>query len=245
MIDDDQLDVAMSRALQDFADRDAPRHASLVPRILRSLHNPRRKRLFSRRRLWLVPMVFGALALSTGSALALYSHTAPILWIYSHPAAGKAGASATGPARIPVPISIGAGSALLGAPLQVPRGLGHIGLVSSVYRPALSIDGRAVPGSLASVELTYAIDGTPVALNESYVGPGTLVTKLKSGPPAFGRQDAIIYLDGGTYELERDRSGQVMFVEWKSRSGVVVTLTGADGQGLATSFVEMILTHIQ
>ncbi|MGB6771308.1 MAG: hypothetical protein WBF51_04810, partial [Candidatus Dormiibacterota bacterium] len=88
--------------------------------------------------------------------------------------------------------------------------------------------------------------GQTISLREYNSGPGPLVANLKrsSGAEGPGETLSVMTVDGSTYQVEQNASNQVLYVEWKTLSGVLVLLNGRVSQPLAVSFVQSLLPHI-
>jgi hypothetical protein len=105
---------------------------------------------------------------------------------------------------------------------------------------------HAAPSDKGSVTLIYSVQGQTISLREYNSGPGPLVAKLKksNGAEAPDETLSVMTVDGSTYQVEQNASNQLLYVEWKTLSGVLVFLNGRVSQPLAVSFVQSLLLHI-
>ncbi len=250
MFDDDrEVDSALSHALKAYGDRAAGDRSSSWPRIRAAMNSPARGRRRRLLRFWIVPAIVVPLIATAGTALAIYSHTSPIVWIFDHP-----GTSARGPTvRVYYPpprsVTLEEGRALLGVALPQIQGLARVTLRSVTFQGATSrTRADAAPSDQGSVALVYDVEGQTVSLREYNSGRGPLITKLKGSNVSAGAGDSlsVITVDGGSYQIEQDTRGHVLFVEWKTLPGILIIMNGGGkvSTPLLLSFVQSILPHI-
>jgi len=250
MFDDDQeLDAALSHALNAYGERAAGDRSSSWPRIRAAMHAPARGRLRRLPRFWLVPAIILPLIATAGTALAIYSHTSPIVWIFDHPGASGRGQTVHVYYPPPRPVSLHEGEVLLGDPLPQIQDLARVTLRSVTFQGATSrTKADAAPSDEGSVALVYDVEGQTVSLREYNSGRGPLISKLKGSNVSAGAGEtlSVITVDGGSYQIEQNTRSQVLFVEWKTLPGVLIVMNGG-GQvstPLLLSFVESLLPHI-
>jgi hypothetical protein len=189
---------------------------------------------------------------SAGSALAIYSHTSPIVWIFEHPA--KPAKPQTVHVYYPPPeaVSLTKAQDLLGIRLPQIRGVPQTQLRSVVFQGATRRDrAEQVPADKGSVTLIYRLPGQTVSVREYHSGVGPLVTKLRrgsatSGTGKFKQTISVITVHGNSYEIDQNASDQVLYAEWKTLSGVLIVLNGGGkiSTPLSMSFVTALLPHI-
>lgn len=237
--------------LKAYAERAAAGHQSVWPRVQKALREPdqRRRRRIPRR--WLLPVILLPLLASAGTALAIYSHTSPIVWIFEHPT--KPAKPQTVHVYYPPPESVSLTKAadLLGIRLPQIHGVPQTQLRSVVFQGATRRDrAEHVPSDKGSVTLIYRLPGQTVSLREYHSGVGPLVSKLRgsvsSGTGKFKETMSVITVDGSSYEIEENASDQVLFAEWKTLSGVLIVLNGGGriSTPVSISFVTSLLPHI-
>lgn len=248
MFDDDRdLDDLISRGLKSYAEDAAAGRQSAWPRIRSALHRGQPRRRRGIRRLWIIPAVVLPLAVSAGTATALYSHSAPIVWIFHAPA--KPSGSEIGHAYVPPPVAVSLqkGSSLLGVRLLLIHGTLNTQLKSVSFQGATTTSKSKVATSeKGSVTLIYNVQGRTVSLREYKASPGPLVSKLrKPSDSTLPRETlSVMTLDGGTYQMELSADHKVLFVEWKTLRGVQVILNGSVAQSLPLIFVRALLPSI-
>lgn len=251
MFDDDQdLDEALSRALKGYAGDALKHHEPAWPRIQVALHQDRPRRPRRLTKLWIIPVMTFLVLASAGTALAVYSHTSPIIWIFERPV--KSDRGETVHAYIPPPQSVTlkkAGS-LLRIRLALLRGTPSGRLQSVTFQGATTTSKKRLAATdKGSVVLIYSVQGRTVSVREYHAGPGALITRLKGTNYSASARESIsvISIGGGFYEIETNAKIQVLYAEWKTLDGVLVILTGFHaglGQPLPLDFVRGLLPHI-
>jgi hypothetical protein len=248
MFDDDgALDDLISQGLKSYAEDAAAGRQSAWQRIQSALHRRKAGRRRGISRLWIIPAVVLPLAISAGTATALYSHSDPIAWIFHTPT--KPGPGKTVHVYYPPPtaVSLQQGALLLEVPRLVVDGGASSRLKSATFQGATTNSkSRAAPSEKGSVTLIYSVQGQTISLREYNSGPGPLEAKLKRSNRAEAPEEtlSVMTVDGSTYQVEQNASNQVLYVEWKTLSGVLVYLNGRVSQPLAVSFVQSLLPHV-
>lgn len=246
--DDDALDDLISQGLKSYAEVAAAGRQSTWPRIRSALHRGHPRRGRGIRRLWIIPAVVLPLAVSAGTATALYSHSDPIVWILHQPTKPAPGKTVHAYYPPPRDVSLKQGASLLQVPrLVVLDGAADSQLESVRFQGATTASkSRSAPSDKGSVMLTYTIQGRTVSLREYNSGPGPLVVKLRRSngkePPEDGL--SVMTLDGSSYQLERNAKDNVVFVEWKTLNGLLIVLNGGVSQSMSVPFVQRLVRHI-
>ena len=245
MFDDpDSFDELLSRQMRTFVDQASHAHESAWPRIHRSLSSRLRRPRRRLSRWWILPGVMLPLAATVVTAAALYSHTAPIEWIFHQPQSASssvAGNSYVPPARS---LSLSQAESLLGVRLVQLRGFAAISLQSVTFQGATTTSAHVTaPSRKGIVTLTYLLRGRKVSLREYNSGPGPIVSRLRpsSGSDSGGTTIAVMTIHHGSYQVERNSHGGVLFVEWKTLRDVLVVLNGEPNRPLSLTFVRSIV----
>lgn len=249
MFDDDDgaLDDLISQGLKSYAEDAAARRQSAWPRIRSALHLGQSRRRRGIRRLWIIPAVVLPLAVSAGTATALYSHSDPIVWIFHQPTRPASGKTVHAYYPPPKAVSLQQGASLLRVPRLVVDESAGSRLRSVTFEGATTTaKGVAAPTQKGSVTLTYSVGRRSVSLREYNAGPGPLVARLRRSSGAQAPEDtlSVMTVDGSSYQVEQNAHSQVLFVEWKTLTGVLVFLNGGVSQSLPLGFVQTLLPHI-
>jgi hypothetical protein len=183
---------------------------------------------------------------SAGTALAVYSHTSPIVWIFQLSA--KPGIGHTDRSYIPPPesVSLKKAGSLLKVSLVLIHGASPTHLRSVTFQGATTArKGLSAPSDKGSVVLVYSVAGQIISLREYHSSPGPLVSKLAGSniSPSGGQTISVITVDGGSYQIEQNSKGQVEFAEWKTLQGVLVVLNGLSPHSLSIDYVRDLLSH--
>lgn len=248
MFDDDgDLDDLISQGLKSYAGDAAADRQSVWPRVRSALHQGKSRRRRRISRFWLIPGVLLPLAVSAGSGLALYSHTSPIAWVFQHPIASRHSETVHVYYPPPKAVSLSQADSLLNLHLLRLHGGTDAKLKSIIFQGATTTNRHVVaPSDRGLVMLTYEVGGQTVVLTESNARPGSLTTRLKGSTHSEPANETIsvLTLYGSTYQVEQNANSEVLFVEWKSLSGVLLVLNGGVARPLALSFVESLLPQI-
>lgn len=248
--DDSELDQELSRTLKAYGDRAAEDHPSLWPRVQNGLRRSGQRRTRRIPRRWLLPVILLPLLASAGTALAVYSHTSPIVWIFQP--ASKSGLGQTNHAYIPSPerVSLARGSSLLKTPLVLLRGEPNAHLQSVTFQGATTADrAKVAPSDQGSVVLVYRINRKTISLREYHSSVGPLVTKLRgsvsSGTGSHRQALSVITVSGSTYQVDIGVGDQVNFTEWKTVRGVLVVLNSLAPRTLPLQYLRQLLPHLR
>ncbi|MGA7088945.1 MAG: hypothetical protein WB116_11850 [Candidatus Dormiibacterota bacterium] len=245
--DDRDLADLISQGLKSYAEDAAAGRQSAWPRIQSALHQRQTRRRRGISRLWIMPAVVLPLAISAGTATALYSHSDPIVWIFHQPTKPAPGKTVHAYYPPPKAVSLRQGASLLQVPRLVVDGGADSQLKSVTFQGATTASKSHIAASeKGSVTLIYIVQGQIISLREYNSGPGPLDANLKRSSSAEGPGEtlSVMTVDGSTYQVEQNASNQVLYVEWKTLSGVLVLLNGRVSQPLAVSFVQSLLPHI-
>lgn len=248
MFDDDgDLDELISQGLKSYAENAAAGRQSAWPRIQSALHQRQARRRRGISRLWIIPAVVLPLAISAGTATALYSHSDPIVWIFHQPTKPALGKTVHAYYPPPKAVSLAQGASLLQVPRLVVDRSADSRLESVTFQGATTASKRqTAPSEKGSVTLIYSVQGRTISLREYNSGPGLFVAKLRRSNDEALPEDAlsVMTLDGSSYQVERNANDKVIFVEWKTLHGLLVVLNGGVSKSMSVPFVQRLLPHI-
>lgn len=181
-------------------------------------------------RLLLALAIAAALALLTGTALAISTWTRPA-FVHGKPVTqssqGSFSAHMGWPGH-PIPVSVDEASRLAGFKVLTLGSTPGVKLNSVTYVPLVVPANQPAPMGGGSVSLDYTIDGVEVQINEGLdPNPSAPLVVNQKIPPGYGGPlcTSVETIDGGQYIFGRCPDGQTINgVMWKTLDGVDISL---------------------